>query len=273
MADYLAGIVARTTGAAPTVRPRVPSLFEPVGLTVDENVQATAPAPSRPEESRKAAPPDRTVSEPPREDAPSTPRRARRPTTTEVEATVEEPKPALAQPERPRAERAPPRTRADAGDVSPPTKAPRPRRAGEPLRRARPEITPAPPPVHATEETTTVLPRRHDVQRRLQTIAEAVLTPERHEPTFRPRSSPEAPATEEASPLRPRVSGTLEADAVQQASRAPAPAAGEKLVQVNIGRVEVRAPASPGKPDAPRRRHEPPTRLEEYLGRRNGTRR
>jgi hypothetical protein len=111
------------------------------------------------------------------------------------------------------------------------------------------------------------------MQRRLQAIAGEVVAPERAEPTLGPRPAPEPAGSDEPSPLRPRGTGTLEADAVQRPGPAPAAAAGEKLVQVSIGRVEVRAPAAPAKPDAPRRRREPPTRLEEYLGRRNGTRR
>jgi hypothetical protein len=53
----------------------------------------------------------------------------------------------------------------------------------------------------------------------------------------------------------------------------PAEASGETLVHVSIGRVEVSAPAAPPQPVSAGRRPKPPTSLDEYLGRRNGTRR
>jgi hypothetical protein len=52
-----------------------------------------------------------------------------------------------------------------------------------------------------------------------------------------------------------------------------AEASGETLVHVSIGRVEVSAPAAPPQPTPARRRPKPPTSLDEYLDRRNGTRR
>jgi len=265
MADYLAGIVARTTGAAPALRPRVPALFEPVGFGVGGLEPAAEPGPKAPgpvEEPGQPAPRERIV-EWPREEVRRAPERTERPMTIVAAGRVEP-----REPERPGEPPAPPPV------VAAPAAVPAP-----------PPPTPEAPSILRTEKAPTLAPAiprgeessakvepppAESLQSRLRAIADEVLVPEGAPPapTLAPVSP--RPLEEDVSPLRPSTARALETDVAVRTSQGSDE--GQTLVHVSIGRVEVRAPAAPAQPERARRRPKPPTRLDDYLGRRNGTR-
>jgi hypothetical protein len=272
MADYLAGVVARATGAAETVRPKVPALFEPAGFGVAD-VTAIAPAPrgdglARPDEPAEPVPLRERPNE--REGA----ELAAAPKENAVDRTIEPPtepvsqaEPAVPAQAKPRVERPP----------SPATAA-RPRRAPAPEASLAPATSkdrtrPPAPDVGRAQEPAPPKPPE-DVQERLRTIVEEVLVPD-GAPPGRPGLSgpPSMLGVHDVPSRRLRDRPAPEAALAARPGSGAAEGAGETLVHVSIGRVEVSAPAAPPQSASARRRPKAPTSLDEYLGRRNGTRR
>jgi hypothetical protein len=265
MADYLAGVVARAMGAAETVRPRVPSLFEPTGFGAADGAATDPPAPgdgaARPEERmERESRRERPVSDAPLTGERSAPQRAEQSVAHAVQTTIET------------------RMERDSASVAspPPTARPRPAAPDAPLPGPSKDA-PSAAPVQVTKRSqeSRVAPEPPDVQQRLRSIAKELLLRDGVSPSpahdSRSHRPPVMVSDLGAQSRRPRDTGMAEAALVVRP--VPAEASGETLVHVSIGRVEVSAPAAPPQPTPARRRPKPPTPLNEYLGRRNGTRR
>jgi hypothetical protein len=270
MADYLAGVMARATGAAETVRPRVPALFEPAGFGAD--VTAVAP----PARNGGIAPPDEPVEpEPQRANEPDGAELLAARTERTVEKTIEPPTERVA----PAGPPAPPPAKPAIEPTAAPSPATPARRRRAPAREAplvpaRSEVRlRARDPVAGRAREPAPAKPPEDVQERLRTIAEEVLVPPDGAPPSGPSlsSPPSMLGAFDVSSRRDRQ--VPEAALAARPTSASAEGTGETLVHVSIGRVEVSAPAVPPQPASARRRPKPPTSLDEYLGRRNGTRR
>jgi hypothetical protein len=279
--DYLTGIVARTIGGAETAQPRVPSMFEPspVGDTTAA-VMASPAARAEPD----AVPRRRELEA--RADQLDRPARGRQ---TDV---------ALSANQR---DRRRPATRAAVDEPvagSPPTASLQPAAPVEPLSvtsRPTAKAQPSPPePTDALTSPEAAEPGSHPARRSVGRSAAAVESP-KVQP--RPRATSEAAGAErratapppsdrgrarptdgrppaEAPSVRPRIVDPRGVFAEAQASaRRLARTSGQTLVHVSIGRVDVRAVGEPSQPERARDRPKPPTALDDYLGRRNGTRR
>jgi hypothetical protein len=281
MADYLAGVVARAMGAAETVRPRVPSLFEPTGFGAADGAATDPPAPgdgaARPEERmERESRRERPVSDAPLTGERSAPQRAEQSVAHAVQTTIETRMERVVQPELPLL--APVSPRGDSASVAspPPTARPRPAAPDAPLPGPSKDA-PSAAPVQVTKRSqeSRVAPEPPDVQQRLRSIAKELLLRDGVSPSpahdSRSHRPPVMVSDLGAQSRRPRDTGMAEAALVVRP--VPAEASGETLVHVSIGRVEVSAPAAPPQPTPARRRPKPPTPLNEYLGRRNGTRR
>jgi hypothetical protein len=291
MSAFLDHLVARslelpTAAAAPVVRPRLASRFEP---RLDPVTPAAAPPweetaaepaapsapPRRPPAERSAAVPETTFDEvrrpAPRSSRPPPPQAGAR-----GESRGEDPEPSpsfLPAPSRrePGGERPAPTVRRAAAPVPPSLAVQEGRSRAEPTRAAdqarrapaaeRPHPPAAPP---APEERPRVEPaiRRIEVERVVTPVpppAAAAPPPAASVPRGRePAAStpPPAPAF-----LQPRV----ERLAPEPFSARRAEAAAEPVIQVTIGRIEVRATPAPKAPARERPAARPAVDLEEYL--------
>jgi hypothetical protein len=287
MADYLSGLLARSTATSPAVRPRMRGLFEPVSAPGDAAIEVHDDAAPQRDAADHPAPPDPT------------------PVPAGSPAHDEGPRPATREPRRPAApERRPPETTAAGPAPSPPPSAhsrpPAPadrhtRDTAAPLSPVAPPLlavmrrrptapasdpsvaagaprrdtaTAPPPAVSAPPAAPTAPP---DSRERLRAIAREVL-----DAAVSPSETGAAPAARPVAPDHERVPTVpaIPVTAPREPPTAAAAPAAPTLVSVTIGRVEVRAAAEPPRPEPRKpRKAAGPSALEEYLSHRNGTRR
>lgn len=283
MPDFLDAVVARIGPGRPAVRPRVAGVFEPVGsawgpghldapvglteveqaaprVVADADAEDRPPRVARSPEPREAAHAPRSDA-PPQETAVQRPAPPKRPEPP-VPAAADAPERRAAQPPQPPL---PPPGPAAAEPPQPP-----------PVRARR---SPAPRP--AVEAPTSAQAPRPDpplsLTDRLRSLAAEVTgtvtaqpSADRRDPAAdeRPSSAPTSPAPRAARRAPPAPVPAPPGPA----PGSPAPVApAQTLVQVTIGRVEVRGPAA-APPARPQRRETVrPATLDEYLARRNGT--
>ncbi len=268
MTDYLAGLVGRATGTAPPLRPRVPALFEPAGFGVsDARTSGDAAA----EVQARSEPPQPLESRSERRVVESRGDEAARPAERRPEVPLlVAPAPVIA--ERAVAAPAPVREQQSAEVASPAS--PKPARTVAPVERVAvpgpPEPTPAQraqPVVRAAAPERRAKPEPVSrAERAVQTTVGDAPVPDVHRRERLDEGDRHA--------LRPKTTPALVSDApaVRNARRS-GPPSGPTLVHVSIGRVDVRAPGAPSRQPPVRNRPKPPTALDDYLGRRNGTRR
>lgn len=267
MSDFVRDLVGRTLGVQEVVRPRIASTFEPGGiaappvppelLEAEVAMEALSPAPTS---RRSVAPVAREVAPARRDDSPEQPppRRSSAGSPTMAPQPIAEGAALGAAP---------------APHVAPLAAAPEPPRATEPV--AHPPVEVGSPREHATP------PARVAVRNALS--PRSASPPEPSAPTPpepSAASQPAGPATARARVVETRVverSGEVPITAAElpvatrptratgETTAGPSePGSAEPVVHVYIDRIEVRAPATPTRPRAPRPR-EPRLSLDDYL--------
>lgn len=289
MADYLTGLVTRVIGTAPTARPRVPTMFEPVAF---ESSDGTAAAPVSTGAAHRASPSqqrEEPLESAADEGAPdAVVPRHRPPDTATVAVTVADPLPERPKASQPASPLAPTAEAARRPSAAASGSATRRRDVVHPHAQSEPpgvtrrdETEPRPSPARVVKRQPS--PDREPLQRirepsqpQILTVAdEAPAPPAALAPPVVPVRPRDRVDRSEPGALRPKTRqvDALDVEVAARSNRRAAPPSGQTLVHVSIGRVEVHAPAS-HPPSEPRRdRPKPPTALDDYLGHRNGTRR
>jgi len=269
MSGYIGNLLGRTLGDAPLLRPRAPSVFEPVAEPAAD-LQSTwlaAPPSVPPVESRpvlSAVPSRETAPEPP-----SAPR-------PRLDATLPDPPPPMTAPEPHAHESTPPLPRARKQEAATPHE---PARPG--LRIATPPVLPSVRPAPSTDRATANVEPLRAVRPGTSTGPEPAPAAPAHlqappplalRPaaaaalhTSRPPVLPRGPLPSRESRVAPRLAARV--------PLAPEPAA-EPGIRVTIGRVDVRAVVAP-QTQSRATRSEPAPRLslDDYLRSRDGGRR
>lgn len=261
MSDFLGRLAARAVGTAPALRPRPRALFEPDAIAGAEplEVEEEREAPPAPRARPSAAPPEapepitRAAEPPPAAEPEAPPAPRARPERHAVERTAQAPQREAPPAPRPqRATAAPPVVVEQRREVV----APPPPPAAPPRREPRPR-----PPARELAATSVVRRAPDEPAETLVTPPLPESLPLRSQAIARARSlaPPPAPAPQPgAAPVR-------------DAPPRPAP---EPVVEVTIGRLEVRA-ATPGQParPAPTVERAEPLSLDRYVRERaRGTR-
>jgi hypothetical protein len=278
MSDYLGNLVVRSLDPTPAVRPRLASRFEPVSPALPPELVAEAPAlvaetvqeraePARPRQSRKRAVP----AEEPEPVQAAAPRRAARRGVPLVETSPPGPLSHLPTD--------PPRERGNASESSSLVQATLPQqRPPSPVRERGPrgEVSPADRPNRedwrSPVNAEIAAPGRFQNQPHRESAS-------RQDPPISSPVAPRQPAPRERDPLeRTPVKAKLPVPLLQPritvVERLPSPMrqeapAAEPVIQVTIGRIEVRATPPPVQPSRPRPATQTAMSLEEYLRRRS----
>ena len=258
MSDFLTNLAARSTGAAETIQPRVPALFEPSGVL---NHLPAAPEFTALEQERADEPDRRHEVRPPLTSQPlaampaARPEAANHPSTPAGELNPAPARQATSQNPSPAALTTAPKS------VAPPRAelSPAPVISPQPLIRQPAQTPLAGPPLQRippSEERQPTTPRRE---------ASAEKEPPLQPPVLRKEPSPPVtiqPVRPASTIVEPRVTPRIESP---RPAAAPSPAKSpETVIHVTIGRIEVRA--TPETPPA-RKAHAaaPVTGLDEYL--------
>lgn len=266
MSTFLQRLALRESGAVPVLQPRLPSWFEPaagrtpgaapeiVDEAREETVDRVAPAPGRPAQRNHAEP--------------------RQPATPPVRVPIAGPAPAsrpLAALVAPAPRMTIPETKAQETTRLPAILAPL-AAAPAPAEPAPARARPAQARQLVIQETGPLPARRNESAAPPLPLAATQAAPA-SAPPARAKAALQAPPTPPLAPPSVRMApAALLAVQAAEGRRSADAAAPEPVVQVTIGRLEVRAVQSAQAPAPPRPR-QAPTSLDDYLAKRNGEQR